>query len=341
MKANNLKIHDLKIHGKTFLAPLAGITNLPFRLLVKECGCAIVCSEMISAKGIFYNSEKTLTLLSSKKEEIPLSVQLFGSDPDSMARAAKVVQDLEVAAIIDINFGCSVKKVVKQGAGVALMKDPKLSETILTAVRKATCLPLTIKIRSGWDHSGHQAFNIAQIAQNAGVDAIAMHPRTASQGFKGTANWDLIKELKQRVSVPVIGNGDINCVEDAIRMIAHTKCDAVMVGRAAMTNPFILSQIDDFLETGSYQTPSEQDIFKIMKRLTQMYVEYFGEQPACRMLRGRLSWFVKGLPGCSDFRKNLSRIDSMNHALELIKEFETKLLETRPPKIGQFETRPV
>ncbi len=330
-----MKIKDLKIHGKTFLAPLAGITNLPFRLLVKECGCSVVCSEMISAKGIFYNSEKTLTLLSSTKEEAPLSVQLFGSDPDSMARAAKVVQDLEVASIIDINFGCSVKKVIKQGAGVALMKDPKLSETILTAVRKATHLPLTIKIRSGWDHSGHQAFNIAQIAQEAGVDAIAMHPRTASQGFKGTATWNLIKELKQHVSIPVIGNGDINCIEDAVRMITHTGCDAVMVGRAAMANPFILSQIDDFLETGSYQTPSEHDIFKTMVRLTQMYVAYFGEQPACRMLRGRLPWFVKGLPGCSDFRKNLSRIDSMHHALELIKEFETELF-----KIGQFETRP-
>lgn len=320
-----MKIKNLKIHGKTFLAPLAGITNLPFRLLVKECGCAVVCSEMVSAKGIFYNSEKTLTLLSSKKEERPLSVQLFGSDPDSLVKGAKVIQDLKLASIIDINFGCSVKKIVRQGAGIALMKEPKLSKIILTAVRKATDLPLTIKIRSGWDHSGQQAFKIARIAQDAGVDAITLHPRTASQGFKGKANWDLIKSLKQQLYIPVIGNGDITAVEDAQKMIALTRCDAVMVGRAAMKNPFILSQIDDFLETGSYQTPSNYMLFRTMEQLTQMYVDYFGEKPACQMLRSRLSWFVKGLPGCSAFRAKLSGINSKNHILDLINEFETSI----------------
>ena len=318
-----MKIKNLSIRGKTFLAPLAGITNLPFRLLVKECGCGVVCSEMVSAKGIFYNSEKTLDLLSSKKEEQPLSVQLFGSDPDTMAKGAKFVQDLKVAAMIDINFGCSVKKVVKQGAGVALMKEPETSKIILTAVRKAIDLPLTIKVRSGWDHSGQQALEIAHIAQDAGVDAIIMHPRTAGQGFKGKADWDLIKKLKQDLSIPVIGNGDINRVEDAQEMITLTKCDAVMVGRGAMKNPFILSQIDNFLETGSYQTPSNHEIFKAMEHLTDMYVAYFGEKPACKMLRGRLSWFVKGMPGCSAFRRNLSNINSKNQAITLIKEFET------------------
>ncbi|MCD4720173.1 MAG: tRNA dihydrouridine synthase DusB [Desulfobacula sp.] len=321
-----MKIKNLSINGKTFLAPLAGITNLPFRLLVKEYGCAVVCSEMISAKGIFYNSEKTLDLLSSKKKEQPLSIQLFGSDPDSMAKGAKFIQDLKVANIIDINFGCSVKKVVKQGAGVALMKEPELTKTILTAVRKAINLPLTIKLRSGWDHSGQQAFKIAQIAQDSGVDAIILHPRTANQGFKGKANWDLITKLKQQLSIPVIGNGDINTVEDAQKMITHTKCDAVMVGRAAMKNPFILSQIDDFLATGSYKTSSNYEIFRAMERLTRMYVVYFEEKPACKMLRGRLSWFVKGMPGCSAFRKNLSCINSKNHILTLIKEFETGLV---------------
>ncbi len=321
-----MKIKDLSINGRTFLAPLAGITNLPFRLLVKECGCGVVCSEMVSAKEIFYNSEKTLNLLSSKKIEQPLSVQLFGSDPDSMAKGASFVQDLNVAGIIDINFGCSVKKVVKQGAGVALMQEPELSKTILTAVRKAIDLPLTIKIRSGWDHSGQQAFKIAQIAQDAGVNAIAMHPRTASQGFKGTANWDLIAKLKQQLSIPVIGNGDINTVEDAQKMITDTGCDAVMVGRAAMKNPFILAQIDDFLASGSYKRSSNYEIFRTMERLTRMYVTYFGEKPACKMLRGRLSWFIKGMPGCSAFRRNLSCISSENHILTLIKEFETALV---------------
>jgi tRNA-dihydrouridine synthase B len=320
-----MKIKDLQINGRTFLAPLAGITNLPFRMLVKECGCAVVCSEMISAKGIFYNSEKTIDLLKSKQEERPFSVQLFGSDPDSMAKGARFVQEKKVADIIDVNFGCSVKKVVKQGAGVALMKEPQLTRTILTAIRKVIDLPFTIKIRSGWDYSGQDAFQIAQIAQDAGVDAITFHPRTAGQAFKGKANWELIGQLKQQLSIPVIGNGDINNVEDAENMITQTGCDAVMVGRAAMKNPFILSQIDQCLETGSYKTPSNHEIFRAMETLTKKYVDYFGEKPACKMLRGRLSWFVKGMPGCSGFRASLSQIDSKLHVIALIKEFESNI----------------
>ncbi|MCF6249467.1 MAG: tRNA-dihydrouridine synthase, partial [Desulfobacula sp.] len=173
--------------------------------------------------------------------------------------------------------------------------------------------------------SGQQALDIAQIAQDCGVDAIAVHPRTASQLFKGKSDWQLIKQVKKKISIPIIGNGDINSVEDAGDMIRLTKCDAVMVGRAAMRNPFILSQIDDFLETGYYKAPSSSDIFRIMERLTHVYVNYFGEDIACKMLRGRLSWFVKGWPDSSTFRKHLSHIRSMEQALSLIKEFEAKL----------------
>lgn len=317
-----MKIKDLHINGQTFLAPLAGITNLPFRLLVKKLGCAVVCSEMVSAKGIFYNSEKTFELMASREEERPLSIQLFGSDPDSMARGAKAVEDLGAASILDINFGCSVKKVVKQGAGVALMKEPGLTKTILTEIRKATAMPLTIKIRSGWDPSGQQALDTARIAVDAGVDAIAFHPRTAGQGFRGSSDWTLIKKLKETIPVPVIGNGDINCAEDALRMLETTGCDAVMIGRAALSNPFLLSQIDACLKTGRYDTPSPAQIFSSMETLTRMYVDHFGEEPACRMLRGRLSWFVKGMPGCSAFRRELSKIESMEQALELIQNFE-------------------
>lgn len=320
-----MQIKDLALKGKTFLAPLAGITNLPFRLLVKECGCAVVCSEMISAKGIFYNSQKTVGLMVSDKREYPLSIQIFGSEPASMAMAAKFVQEQGVADLLDINFGCSVKKVVKQGAGVALMKDPKLAENILKAVRRATTLPMTIKIRTGWEPSGSQARQIAAIAQDCGVDAIAVHPRTASQLFKGKPDWHLIARLKKQLFIPVIGNGDINSVEDAKKMIDLTGCDAVMVGRAAMRNPFILSQIDTYLETGAYRHPEQSDIFRAMERLTQMYVNYFGEEIACKMLRGRLAWFVKKLPGCSAFRKHLSRIQSQEQALSLIREYEAGL----------------
>ncbi len=320
-----MKLKDLVIKGKTFLAPLAGITNLPFRRLVKACGCSVVCSEMISARGLVYQSEKTRALLTREEDEFPLSVQLFGSDPSDLVYAAQEVQAIGAADIIDINFGCSVKKVIKQGAGAALMKEPELAEKILTAVRKATHLPLTIKIRSGWDVSGKEAFTIGRIAQDAGVDAIALHPRTAGQGFKGSADWDLIRQLKSGLSIPVIGNGDIPCPEDAKRMLDQTGCDAVMVGRAAMANPFILAQIDQYCDTGSYVVPSPGDIFRKMESLTQLYVDFFSEEPACKMLRGRLAWFVKGLPGSSAFRKKLSKIESKHHALGLIREFEAGL----------------
>lgn len=320
-----MKIQNLTIHGKTFLAPLAGITNLPFRLFVKELGCGVVCSEMISAKGICYNSKNTLKLLTSQKEEQPLSVQIFGCDPDSMAKAAKFIENMKIAGIIDINLGCSVKKIIKQGAGVALMKERKLCKSIFMAVRKAIDLPFTIKLRSGWDHSGEQAFQIAHIAQECGVDAVVLHPRTAGQGFKGKADWDLIAQLKQQLSIPVIGNGDIQSVEDAQKMLQSTGCNGVMVGRAAMTNPFLISQIEDFFKTGSYRKVSHHEILMAMESLTRMYVDYFKEETACKMLRSRLSWFVKGMSGCSAFRKKLSFINSQNQLLALIKKLDKSI----------------
>ena len=320
-----MKIKDLKINGITFLAPLAGITNLPFRQLIKDCGCAVVCSEMISAKGIFYNSEKTMILLKSHEDERPLSVQIFGSDPLSMAKAAAFITDLGTADIIDINFGCSVKKVIKQGAGVALMKDLPLARTIIKAVRDATPLAFTIKIRSGWDASGDQAMELAKIAEDLGVDAIACHPRTAVQGFRGKADWQLIARLKQAVRIPVIGNGDIVTPQDAGKMLSQTGCDAVMVGRAAMANPFILSQIEQYAAHGTFTHPEPRDIFRTMESLTQGYVSYFGEITACRMLRGRLAWFVRGFPGAAAFRKELSSLESSAHAFKMIQDFEANL----------------
>ncbi len=317
-----MKIKDLEINGITFLAPLAGITNLPFRQLIKDCGCAVVCSEMISAKGIFYNAEKTITLLKSEDNERPLSVQIFGSDPVSMGQAAAFIEDLGTADIIDINFGCSVRKVIKQGAGVALMKNPVLAQKILKAVRDSTSLPFTIKIRSGWDASGQQALNMAKIAEDQGVDAIAFHPRTATQGFRGKADWRLIARLKQTVRIPVIGNGDIIMPQDAGEMLSRTGCDAVMVGRAAMSNPFILSQIEQYVAHGTFARPEPWAIFRKMESLTQGYVSYFGEITACRMLRGRLAWFIRGFPGAASFRRELSVLESSAHALEMIRVFE-------------------
>ena len=320
-----MQIKDLKINGKTFLAPLAGITNLPFRKIVKQCGCSVVCSEMVSAKGIFHHSQKTLVLMQSTPEEQPLSIQLFGADPESMAKGAQIVHSMKTAAILDLNFGCSVKKIVKQGAGVALMRTPDLAAEILKSVRGETDLPLTIKIRTGWDPSGRQAFEIAQLAQENGVDAIVIHPRTAVQAFRGISDWHLIRRLKTRVDIPVIGNGDIQTPEDALKMIRTTGCDAVMVGRAALKNPFIFSQIDAFLDTGTYQTPSSDQIFDIMRALILAYTNHFGEAVGSKMLRGRLAWFVKGMPGSAAFRKSLSEMKSQAHAMDLIEHFSETL----------------
>ncbi|MCB2149737.1 MAG: tRNA dihydrouridine synthase DusB, partial [Deltaproteobacteria bacterium] len=228
-----MKIGSVETDNFTVLAPLAGITNLPLRLLAKRAGCGLVCSEMISSNGLVYGSGKTEQLLESIPEEKPLSVQLFGSNPQIMADAARIVQD-SGADIVDINFGCSVKKILKSNSGAALMKDPPLANRILESVRKAVSIPVTIKIRSGWEPSGKQAMEIALLAEGCGVDAITVHPRTATQGFRGEADWSIIAAVKKALAIPVIGNGDVTSPEDALRMLNETGCDGVMVGRAAI-----------------------------------------------------------------------------------------------------------
>jgi len=320
-----MKIGSLHLDNITVLAPLAGITNLPFRLLAKEAGCALVCSEMISANGLVYKSFKTHELLRSQAKEKPLSVQIFGSDPAIMADAAVVVE-ASGADILDINLGCAVKKVLKIGSGAALMKEPQKVERILQRVRKTVNIPLTIKIRSGWEASGNQAHKIAEIAQENGIDAITVHPRTAPQGFGGKANWSLIKSLKRAVSIPVIGNGDVVLAEDALKMTATTGCDAVMIGRGAIGNPWIFSQVITLLQGGDVTFPGIEQRFETMTTYITSTVNFFGEHRASRIIRSQLGWFVRGLRYSSRFRESIKNVSTEKEALSMVKKYKNFLL---------------
>ncbi len=319
-----MRIGSIEIAGPTVFAPLAGISDLPMRLLAKSAGCALVYSEMVSANALVRDQAKTLELLRSSPVERPLSVQIFGSDPAVMSAAAQRVAELG-ADIVDLNFGCSVRKILKSGAGAALMQDPEKAAALLSAVRAAVSVPLTIKLRSGWDPSGEQALLLARIAEDCGVDAIALHPRTARQGFSGKADWRLIARLKSQASIPIIGNGDVASAEDALAMLAETGCDAVMVGRAAIGNPFIFARINDRLAGRPERDVTAAERFAAMRRYAAASIEALGEFRACRILRSRLAWFARGLPHAGRFRQAIRQLASRNEAERLIADFAEEL----------------
>lgn len=319
-----MKIGSVELKSPTVFAPLAGISNLPLRLLAKESGCGLVCSEMVSAYGLVYGSVKTRALLDSTAQEKPLSVQIFGSDAAIMADAARSVEAAG-ADIVDINFGCSVRKVLKSGSGSALMREPRKAAGVIKAVRSAIKVPLTIKMRSGWDASGDQALELARIAEEHGVDAVTVHPRTARQGFCGQAHWPLIERIKEAVHIPVIGNGDILEAGDAVRMMSRTACDAVMVGRAAMANPLIFAQIEDLLAGRAPRDITAQHRFAMMTRLLDSSIQYLGEKKACLMMRSRLAWFAKGLPQASHFRRSIRLAASRNQFQALIDGYADRI----------------
>ena len=320
-----MQIGNLTLDNNVILAPLAGITNLPFRLMAKAAGCGLVCSEMISANGLVYGCSKTEQMLNSAPEEKPLSVQIFGSDPGIMAEAAAIVES-KGADIVDINFGCSVRKVIKTGSGVALMRTPDQAKALLKAVRAAIRIPLTIKIRSGWDASGREALNIARIAKECGVDAIAVHPRTAGQQFRGLADWSIIAAVKKSVGIPVIGNGDIVSARDALKMLEETGCDAVMIGRRAIGNPAIFSRV---LARINGQEPAREDLsqrFEVMTHYFKASMDYIGEEAACRMMRSRLGWFTRGMRNSSKFRESIKHLSSEEEGIELIGAYRNSQL---------------
>lgn len=292
------------------LAPMAGVTDLPFRLLVKEMGASLVCSEMVSDKGLLYSNCHTLDLLRIDERERPVAVQIFGSEPACMAAAARVVAQ-GGADIIDINMGCPTPKIVKSGEGSALMRRPELAYEVMAAVVAAVAVPVTVKIRKGWDEGSVNAVAIAKLAERAGVAAVAVHGRTREQFYAGKADWDIIRQVKQAVTIPVIGNGDVRSPADARALLEVTGCDGVMVGRAAQGNPWLFRRISRFLASGELLPPPAMDErLALLARHLTMLIEHKGEYVAIREMRRHAAWYTKGLPHAAELRLRLNAAES-------------------------------
>ena len=301
---HRMKIGNIALDDNLFMAPMAGITDPPFRAFVREFGCAMAFTEMVSAEGLARHIDKSLFYLQRLPDDAPFAVQLFGSKPESMAEAARIAVQ-KGAELVDINMGCPVKKVLKTGSGAALMRDPDKIDRILKSVRAAIRVPLTVKLRSGWK-ADINAPRIASIAEANGVDAVIIHPRTAEQAFKGTADWRVITEVKKAVRIPVIGNGDIRKAEDAAAMLKETGCDGVMVGRRAMGYPWIFREIKNYLETGTVPSPPGlSELRTAVLKHAEKSVSFYGTQ-AVRHLKIWLPWYIRGLNGASDFRKRIA-----------------------------------
>ena len=303
---------------KIILAPMAGICDLPFRLLCKEQGCDIVYTEMISAKGMYYNNKNTEPLLMTDDREKPVGVQIFGSEPRLMAEQAKRIEDRGFA-FIDVNMGCPVPKIVNNGEGSALMKTPELIGDIVNELVNVCSLPITIKIRAGFNEENINAVEIAQIAQKAGVSAIAVHGRTREQYYHGKADWNIIKEVKNSVNVKVIGNGDVASAEDVIRIKEETGCDSVMIGRAAKGNPWIFADIKEFLKTGKHlKRPEINEVCDMMLRHAKLMTEYKGEFTGIHEMRKHVAWYTQGMPNSAKLRAKINSIETYDELEDLI-----------------------
>lgn len=313
-----LQIGDVILKNNVILAPMAGVTDLPFRLLCKEQGAGLLCMEMVSAKAIYYNNKNTETLMQIEPEERPVSLQLFGSDPVIMSEMAKRIEDRPFD-ILDINMGCPVPKVVNNGEGSALMKNPGLVRKIVTSVSKAIKKPLTVKIRKGFDEDNINAVEIAKIIEDSGAAAVAVHGRTRQQYYSGKADWDIIRQVKEAVSIPVIGNGDVDSPQKAKQLLEETGCDGIMVGRAAEGNPWIFREISHYLDTGELlPRPALEEVKEMILRHARLQLEYKGEYTGMREMRKHVAWYTAGFPHSARLRGAVNEIESIEQLMVLL-----------------------
>lgn len=317
------KIKNLEIKNNIVLAPMAGISNSAYRTIIKDMGCGLIYAEMVSDKAITYGNEKTINMLYMTDYERPITQQIFGSDVESFVTSAKYIEKVMNPDIIDINMGCPVPKVaLKAQAGSALLKDPDKVYEIVSAVVKAVKTPVTVKIRSGWNESNINAVEIAKLIEKAGASAIAVHPRTRAQGYSGHANWDIIRQVKEAVSIPVIGNGDINSCFDAKRMIEETKCDAVMIGRGVLGNPWLIKECVEYLTNGTIiDKPTVKDRMNMIKRHIELLKTTKNDKLALLEIRSHATWYLKGVPNSSKLRANICRANTLEELDTLLKDF--------------------
>ncbi len=317
-----LKIGTIALKHGIALGPMAGVTDLPYRILCKEMGCELLYTEMVSAKAIYYKNKNTKPLLEVDKKEHPIAVQLFGSDPRLIAEMAKQLEEGPYD-IFDVNMGCPVPKVVNNGEGSALMKNPKLAGEILSELVKAVKKPVTVKFRKGFTESTANAVEFAKVAEASGVSAIAIHGRTREQYYSGKADWDIIRKVKQAVSIPVIGNGDITSGVDAKQMLEETGCDGIMIARAARGNPWIFREIIQYLETGTIPNPPTwEEVIQMILRHGQMQIAFSGEYMGIRQMRKHVAWYTAGMPHSAAIRRASNEVESLEQLEEILRKAE-------------------
>ena len=317
------KIGNVKISNQVVLAPMAGICNSAYRQICKDMGCGLIYAEMVSDKAITYNNQKTIDMLYMTEKERPISQQIFGSDKESFVEAAKFIEKEMKPDIIDINMGCPVPKVaVRAQAGSALLKDLDKIFDIVSSVVSAVNAPVTVKIRSGWDSNHINAVEVAKVIEKAGASAICVHPRTRSQGYSGKADWNIIKEVKENVSIPVIGNGDIKSPEDAKRMLEETKCDAVMIGRGVLGNPWLIKNIVNYLDGKDVIDVSIVDRIDMCLKHLKLLDSLKNEKLACLEIRNHISWYFKGIKGANELKNKVYQTTNIHDIILLLNEFK-------------------